>query len=746
MSWGTEQNNAAIPIVLKGGVEQFLSIYNGCKDVENSPFLWGDELEHALVEEQVDPVTGKTVLKLALDAAPTLQILTASSADAVDWRPEYGSFMVESVPNYPYGVTAQSLGTVEGNMRQRYMLVDQASATTAVANALPPSAQLSVSTSAAANKLVPKRYGLTLVTFPLMGQGSFTNHPESTESPHSQSLFVPDLCINQTHPRFSTLTANIRKRRTRKVCIQIPIFMDKFTLERTIDPKLNIDFTPRNKDISCKADSNVKKGSKFGAKKDEPAPEEPAVSNGNGNGSEKSASEENMQHLYTPATNYYYAQYSGGSTKKNLVEARYEACPCPTPSVSHPCIYMDCMAFGMGCNCLQVTMQMPDVNVARHIYDQLVVLCPPFLAVTSATPFQKGLLCDSDVRWLTIAASVDDRKRSEVPRILKSRYDNVSAFISNKLPAEKINALNDNHVEINQETFEHLKAAGLDEVLAQHVAHMFIRDPLVIFDQAIEIDNQHRSDHFESIQSTNWQTVRFKPPPPNSNIGWRVEFRIMDISPTPFENAAMSVFVALLTRAIMKYDLVFYTKMSLVDENMGRAHIRDPCTQKYAFRKDPFVALDTVTDSDDEVAMLSVDEIFNGSDAYVGLIPIVRKFVADELKIDLDADAAGTETGGFAFILRRYLNFIGMRASGKITTVATYWRNFITAHPDYKQDSRITDDIALDIARRCKGLQDGTIQDDAYLPFSNFNAPLPALTKLAMEKLNIVGQKRTRNE
>ena len=32
-------------------------------------------------------------------------------------------------------------------------------------------------------------------------------------------------------------------------------------------------------------------------------------------------------------------------------------------------------------------------------------------------------------------------------------------------------------------------------------------------------------DHFENIQSTNWQTMRFKPPPPGDKIGWRVEFR-----------------------------------------------------------------------------------------------------------------------------------------------------------------------------------------------------------------------------
>ena len=34
----------------------------------------------------------------------------------------------------------------------------------------------------------------------------------------------------------------------------------------------------------------------------------------------------------------------------------------------------------------------------------------------------------------------------------------------------------------------------------------------------------------QNIQSTNWQSMRFKPPPPNSPIGWRVEFRPLEVS------------------------------------------------------------------------------------------------------------------------------------------------------------------------------------------------------------------------
>lgn len=36
--------------------------------------------------------------------------------------------------------------------------------------------------------------------------------------------------------------------------------------------------------------------------------------------------------------------------------------------------------------------------------------------------------------------------------------------------------------------------------------------------------------HFENLQSTNWNTLRFKSPPStDTDIGWRVEFRPLDI-------------------------------------------------------------------------------------------------------------------------------------------------------------------------------------------------------------------------
>jgi hypothetical protein len=72
-------------------------------------------------------------------------------------------------------------------------------------------------------------------------------------------------------------------------------------------------------------------------------------------------------------------------------------------------IVMDCMAFGMGCCCLQVTFQARDIKESRQLYDLLVPLAPIMLALTAAAPIFKGQLADTDCRWNVISGAVDDR-------------------------------------------------------------------------------------------------------------------------------------------------------------------------------------------------------------------------------------------------------------------------------------------------------------------------------------------------
>lgn len=58
-----------------------------------------------------------------------------------------------------------------------------------------------------------------------------------------------------------------------------------------------------------------------------------------------------------------------------------------------------------------------------------------------------------------------------------------------------------------------LLEAGVDMPLAQHIAHLFIRDPLQVFREDVEhLDEnkwKHESEFFEDIQSSNWRSMRF---------------------------------------------------------------------------------------------------------------------------------------------------------------------------------------------------------------------------------------------
>lgn len=189
---------------------------------------------------------------------------------------------------------------------------------------------------------------------------------------------------------------------------------------------------------------------------------------------------------------------------------------------------------------MQTTFQAKDITEARKLYDQFGVLTPIFvrvspsspsqhlpfcplfsdtafltlcsprqqLALTASAPIFRGYLADTDVRWNVISSSVDDRTEEERGLkplssdrfvINKSRYASFSLYISD-LPALK-DEFNDLNAPFDPKVFQHLLSKGLDERLAKHFAHLFIRDPLVIYDNRIEIDNSANSDHFEVCTS-----------------------------------------------------------------------------------------------------------------------------------------------------------------------------------------------------------------------------------------------------
>ncbi|XP_025746335.1 glutamate--cysteine ligase catalytic subunit isoform X2 [Callorhinus ursinus] len=557
LSW--EETKRHADHVRRHGILQFLHIYHAVKDRHKDVLKWGDEVEYMLVS--FDHENKK--VRLVLSGEEVLETLQEKGERTNPnhptlWRPEYGSYMIEGTPGQPYGGTMSEFNTVEDNMRKRRK---------------------------EATSLLGENQALcTITSFPRLGCPGFTLpefKPSPVEGGASKSLFFPDEAINK-HPRFSTLTRNIRHRRGEKVVINVPIFKDKNT------PSPFIETFPED---------------------------------------EEAAKASKPDH-----------------------------------------IYMDAMGFGMGNCCLQVTFQACSISEARYLYDQLATICP-------IVPLKNNNY-----------------------RISKSRYDSIDSYLS-----ECGEKYNDIDLTIDKEIYEQLLQEGIDHLLAQHVAHLFIRDPLTLFEEKIHLDDANESDHFENIQSTNWQTMRFKPPPPNSDIGWRVEFRPMEVQLTDFENSAYVVFVVLLTRVILSYKLDFLIPLSKVDENMKVAQKRDAVLQgMFYFRKDICKggtamvdgyskAQNSTDQAVEEYTLMSIDTIINGKEAvFPGLIPILNSYL-ENMEVDVDTRCS----------ILNYLKLIKKRASGELMTVARWMREFIANHPDYKQDSVITDEMNYSLILKC---------------------------------------------
>lgn len=594
LSW--EETKKLADHVRHHGIEQFIHLYHRLKDRQGDILKWGDEVEYIIVkfDEQ------NKVARVSLRSQELLEILNEKElADPNGvkslWRPEYGAYMIEGTPGKPFGGLLAHFNLVEANMKNRREEVTEL--------------------------LKPDECVMSITNFPRLGCPSFTDpvcqpNPDDVNG-SARSLYFPDEAIFPGHPRFKTLTRNIRMRRGEKVNIKLKVFKDE---------------------------------------------------------------------------------------KTNIPVAG-------SPSNEPDIVHLDAMGFGMGCCCLQVTFQACNIVEARTLYDQLTPLCPIMLALTAASPIYRGYLTESDCRWNVISASVDcrtDEERGLKPlkenkfRIMKSRYDSIDSFLSPE--GERYN---DVPLVYDEADYKRLRNGGIDHLLAQHIAHLFIRDTVSLFSEKVDQNDEEDTDHFENIQSTNWQTMRFKPPPPNSSIGWRVEFRPCEAQMTDFENAAFVCFVVLLTRVILSYQLDFLIPISKIDENMQTAQKRDACRkEKFWFRKSVQKTKPCVESQvngngccADEYDRLSIDEIINGkTDGFPGLIPLIKSYLQS---MEVDADTHCT--------IEQYLRLIQKRASGEFTTTATWMREEVLNHPEYKKDSIVSDHINFDLLQKIKQIQEGKL-------------------------------------
>jgi glutamate--cysteine ligase catalytic subunit len=246
---------------------------------------------------------------------------------------------------------------------------------------------------------------------------------------------------------------------------------------------------------------------------------------------------------------------------------------------------------------------------------------------------------------------------------------------------------------------------GVDKLMAQHISHLFVRDPLVLYRENLDAGGAFDdTDLWENIQSTNWQSMRFKPPPSvdsgSPDIGWRVEFRTTELQITDFENAALVAFLVLLTRAILTFDLHLVMPISKVDENMRRAQVRDACVrERFYFRRNVFDRTDPTC------VELSVDEIVNGqqgdnNNGFPGLVPLVKQYVGQLDTVDVQTNCK----------IMQYLKLIERRASGALKTTANWMRSFVMNSSKYGADSVVSDELAYELMLTMSKIGQGLVR------------------------------------
>ena len=163
----------------------------------------------------------------------------------------------------------------------------------------------------------------------------------------------------------------------------------------------------------------------------------------------------------------------------------------------------------------------------------------------------------------------------------------------------------------------------------------------------------------------------------------------MDIQLTDFENTCLIVLLGLLTNVVNRLNVNFLMPISLVDENMKRAHYRDALlSHKFWFNVNCFDQENVESDllsfscqkshnnsdklKNPQYEELYIHEILNGKGDFPGMYNLIRIFM--DIKNYSDAHKTQIET---------MLDFLNARAKGAVPTGATFIRDLITKSPMY---------------------------------------------------------------
>lgn len=320
---------------------------------------------------------------------------------------------------------------------------------------------------------------------------------------------------------------------------------------------------------------------------------------------------------------------------------------------------------------LKVTLQACDMAESRYLYDQLVPLAPIMLALTAASPIVDGRLTVADASW-----SAETSEPRPVHKQLVAnptlKYIHTASRTHNDVPCTVDEAVQDM-----------LRQDGVDETLSEHIAHLCALHP-------VHSDTEP-SEQCEYLQRE--RALCWIPPTEGTNLGWRVQFRAMEVQITDFENAAFTSFVVLISFALLVFDLDLRQPISQVHENTIRAQDMGAATSgKFSFRSS------LNPDEEPQLDVMSIDEIINGKHdgSFVGLINLCYAYL----------EHIQCEPKSFRRI-DQYLTLIASRAAGSLVTPATWIRDFVTAHEQYGKDSIVPPGVAHDLGARCDAISRG---------------------------------------
>lgn len=134
---------------------------------------------------------------------------------------------------------------------------------------------------------------------------------------------------------------------------------------------------------------------------------------------------------------------------------------------------------------------------------------------------------------------------------------------------------------------------------------------------------------------------------------------------------------------------------------MRRAHQRSAATRERFY----FRSMGDGGADGGRILEMTIADIVSGRDGlFPGLVPLIFTYLEE-----IECDPETLE------LMRSYMELIERRAAGELLTPATWMRDFVSTHPEYQQDSEVSESVAYDLLQACADIGEGRRQEPTLL-------------------------------